>query len=628
MNQFVSFLSEPDINDESFYIEKLKAARISEDFGDFFNYFLDSQVTPKIENIQELINYSIKTNDNKLFMKILSVIPMDADYLYYYKGCLIANENVPDLSPEQYVIFATIIMTHVKSEKQPISKDISPREDIEIYNSLNMCKEQNDLCKILAKVLSYKVLTIKNDQCLSYKEPKTLQGLACCFKNSYIPIPKTVYQLDHFNKMINSYDVKKIGIPSINGAIFSTNLGNVPVIVKIPLQVSGDIDIIKEAAASLCIINEYIDNFPEFAKCYNYCFGIFTCPYFRIKSNNPEQEIKQKLCKPQFQGSLAGKTVNNIYSVYERLPGKTLRELFETEIFNLDRIKKILKQVLYQLIPLQEGPYEFTHYDLHDGNIMINGDDIYIIDYGMASYKIAGVSFPNFLEEWILDGTGEKLTTGVYDIFFLLKSIYIEASNKIKTLNDPELIKQYQEIEKYTEDVADVIIKGLLETEEGELEEIIPNLIFKNVNWLFYGESPLANGNNTNINICKERTYLWIYNTIQSNEELKFDNNGIYNSIYILPQKIKFDLPPPNTFKYPYSSEIFQKYEQQNSLNIEKEKYKSTILYISCEYLSSLIFNQGDTFAFTNIEVKDKKIKNVSKDIIKSLGLEIFPMSF
>jgi hypothetical protein len=617
-----------DVNKEGFYINILKEARLKKNFKVFFSLYKNPAIKNKLKIIDKCLKQAIASKDMDFFFKILVVIPVDADILYYFKACLIAKINFYDtFTTLQYITFAVFIMTHVKSlrDESVLNNSIDILgEDTAIYKRVFSCHgtvKNLCMCKVLKKVLSYKILSIQNDNCLSYKYPLSLKGLSCVFKNSYIPIPKTEEEYKIFNTMINEPDTKKIGVPSINGAIFTSRMGegytNVEVAIKIPLENNNDI--LKEAVVSLCVINEYINVYPKLRKYYNYCFGIFSCPYFGIKLNDITTDIKNNLCK--LRGDYKH---DNIYSIYEKIQGKTLKELFETEEFDVTKIKIILKKLLEQLIILQEGPYKFTHYDLHPGNVMIDDKyNVHAIDYGLSSFRIAGINYSNFLEEWMTNKCSNDqtcmITTGVYDIYFFLRNIYdytTKDSSKYKILQD------------YTIDIAKILLSGFIDKNNNPID---PLEMIKKINWLFYGDSPIARGNDKNIKLCRERTYRWIYNNLQSSKKLKFDNTGPYKLSYTLPTTNQGDVKENIVIEENicYSTQIYLKYlsyQVEDMTASDKKKAK-----LAAEYISTIIFDDSSiTKAFLNrpSDHTFNEILITSKKIIDTLGLEILPMTF
>lgn len=79
-----------------------------------------------------------------------------------------------------------------------------------------------------------------------------------------------------------------------------------------------------------------------------------------------------------------------IYTIYEYIPGVSFRDYLETASF--DQIKSILLELfeaLYQASTL----LDFTHFDLHQENIIIHNDRPVIIDYGQSHIKYDNYDF-------------------------------------------------------------------------------------------------------------------------------------------------------------------------------------------------------------------------------------------
>lgn len=508
-----------EVDDKLRSILSMEEVKNEEEYIMFFKPENLPKNLEKIDIIEALLKESIETEDFGMLMIIMNIIPMDADILYYYKINLeynLIDENcflkIPKISPNTIIFFYEFIKTHVKAEKdfEEIGKEIPT--DFYTYSDKFMFCDSNDVneytyCGSLSKILSYKLLTIVNDDCKSYSGKPSLKGLACSFNKSYVPVPQTADQLDIFKHII---DVKLAS--GVNGAVFEgTTNQELQVITKIPLRHSART--LFESVVSLCIINKYIDEFPELRHAYNYCYGLFTCPSFTV---DEPSEIKKKICSTHDGNP-------EIFEVYSKVKGNTLSDLLiKNELFDettgtteitVEKFKIIFKKLLIQLIILQEGPYKFTHSDLHSGNVMISKLDsdspvVTIIDYGMSSFEMSGMKYPNWFEiEFLGNLEKHNIVTGLYDINFFLQSIIGSTKN-----NTP--------LNKYAKKVLYHIVlpKNLFVNKE--TSRISHDILFSQ-KYLYRFED--IKGIEKNLKIFESLTYLQIYKNIMDSE-FKFDS--------------------------------------------------------------------------------------------------------
>ncbi len=74
--------------------------------------------------------------------------------------------------------------------------------------------------------------------------------------------------------------------------------------------------------------------------------------------------------------------------VMEKKPGETLHHLLPT--MTRERMKRVLLSV-FSICSFLYNEIDFTHYDLHTGNIIVDGEDVYIIDMGRAHFRVDGL---------------------------------------------------------------------------------------------------------------------------------------------------------------------------------------------------------------------------------------------
>ena len=115
----------------------------------------------------------------------------------------------------------------------------------------------------------------------------------------------------------------------------------------------------------------------------------------------------------------------------------SLRELVEDPDLPLDTFLRIFVKVFYTLEQLQNGPYKVTHSDLHTKNILVtrDGSNVWIIDWGMASFTLDGQRFKQFIERDYQYSYPDEvdLLSGVYDMNFFLCNMMSAQSDVIRT---------------------------------------------------------------------------------------------------------------------------------------------------------------------------------------------------
>jgi hypothetical protein len=410
-------------------------------------------------------------------------LPYDIDLLYYYKfilkygmvpkNCFLNNPNV---SLKIALNFIEFVKTHTGSDSLE-HVEIETDQNKVLYDVFTICRD--DLCKPLAKILSNKLLTFINQDCKEFED--SLRKDACLFTEMYLPVPSSPEELKKLNGLLGNI-ISSGGY----GMVFETTGGDK--VIKVPFE--RDYTVILEAVSSMCVINEYINRFPEFKNVYSYCYGLFSCPNIEVANEkNADTFVKKFLCTPTANGK------PNIQVVYERLPKGIIsfNEIIDT--LTVDLFKNILRKLLLFLIPLQEGPYKFTHGDLNGGNIMIlpggNNPDIRIIDYGLSSYVVDDFPVYNFMEEELLDHYDiykKNIVSGVSDIYFFCQVCSSAKDKKVVSLANK---------------IIETITEGFV-GENGKIIKIRGDYLYRTI----------IKKNVKNLKLLEERTYLWIYNQI------------------------------------------------------------------------------------------------------------------
>ena len=208
-------------------------------------------------------------------------------------------------------------------------------------------------------------------------------------------------------------------------------------------------------------------------------------------------------------GFLRDGNITKYYSVIEYLLGKTIAKFMSEQggiCDKLDKLCPIINSTAKIIKGLHEKDIEFTHGDLHAGNVMINGDKIKIIDFGMCRIKlgnhpiICNSDFNNIYNK------GKDLiifiTGCVWRTCGSTKEQLLQEFNEIFSANDLKLQKtKLNEMSK-------TLPPDTLYVLDGETFKVVDNLIVEKLNKI--------------INMVKE-----FYNMDRGFMYEKLDNNDI-----------------------------------------------------------------------------------------------------
>jgi|688.fasta_scaffold166038_2 hypothetical protein len=257
-----------------------------------------------------------------------------------------------------------------------------------------------------------------------------------------------------YNFLIKKYihDLTKIGGKSNTGFAFNADFKDVShmFIIKTIQDVNFDDDLLHELMVGLYGTNRLRQAIPNFA----YIYGGFKCSPPILGENNQVTDW----CK-QPKGVLGMNNENMVnYILYENVnPSISIKDF--TQTCSVNEFLNIFLQILYAL-DYAHKTIDFTHYDLHSGNILLRipnpnePDKLYqilyktengweyittkyiptFIDYGMSHCKneslkkyenIDNLGVFNFLDlsinpdrSWIM-----------YDVYKFLVALYIDAFN-------------------------------------------------------------------------------------------------------------------------------------------------------------------------------------------------------
>lgn len=343
--------------------------------------------------------------------------------------------------------------------------------------------------------------------------------------------------------------------------------------------------------------------------------------------------------------------------MYRKINGRDLYSIVSNselrKLLPLEKLKRILKKLLLQLIVLQEGPFRFTHNDLNVRNVMIENletDDpnVYIIDYGLNSFEVYDIHISSFMERDFLAPLRKRnIVSGVEDFFQLL--CYLE------------------NIDEYYSYVAKIRFNLLCDGYQTPNGTAIDKLEMFNKVSNFYYENPLLpQCSQFNLDVLKKRTYLWLYREIQTGkgkEKSQFDDTGMndvesYLSTYrlYLPNQyiskfaINYNDQSENAERviretllhsqmdYEFSIQLLHHYYYMISFSPE-DTINHTLLPLSILYITRLLFDPKRINQFVNeylepwleqhsrsYEVADV-IQNV-KHVISQLNWKVQPFTF
>ncbi len=202
-------------------------------------------------------------------------------------------------------------------------------------------------------------------------------------------------------KMIQK--IKKISLKSVEASVYIADIFNLQIVIKTPKKTDKNSinSALREYLISVNCINSLHCKIPTFV----YTFCAFTCSY----PNKDEKKLNlKKLCKD--------KKDDTVYIINEKIDGETMHKLLKKNNLDFDQWLILFMQILLSLEVAQRD-FEFTHFDLHGDNIMINnknvsyeinlGDYTYIIDnpkmnpviidFGLSSVKIDNTTVGSFM---------------------------------------------------------------------------------------------------------------------------------------------------------------------------------------------------------------------------------------
>ena len=287
-------------------------------------------------------------------------------------------------SPQVMFDFIKELTKYATTNKNKINTLVEHQHAKEI----DLIKNTNSFCPI--KKLKNRTINVETvEKALSGKivDASILQSLMC-LNNSAVFIPQGTGS--YRNQKIREYleNLRQIGGESVEGYamladIKSKNkLGKDLVVVKTPRQISATerSNQIHEYFIGVFGTNNIRNLIPNFA----YILGIFQCspPYIEHKQYIPENPLSGRQVLTFCQNDEYQNRTN--YIIYENVKDSLTFRQFVINGCSFEQYLNVLTQ-LTLAINLASKQLNFTHYDLHDENVLIRElhEEIYI------SYEIS-----------------------------------------------------------------------------------------------------------------------------------------------------------------------------------------------------------------------------------------------
>lgn len=211
--------------------------------------------------------------------------------------------------------------------------------------------------KYIDKISEISTPTVSNILKQKYTSGSDMKAVLCLFDTLFLSLSKTrrqgIYSIGGaIDKWIKK--MKKLPVKSVEGFIYNTKFlsEDIEVIIKVPKETRGFQSLLREYFLGISIINKLRYRIPTFV----YTLGAFICPEPKSGSN------AKPVCKINNQETL--------YVLYENIKGNSVKSLLSENKLTFNDWLKIFFQLLLSLEVAQEHT-EFTHFDLHTGNVMV-----------------------------------------------------------------------------------------------------------------------------------------------------------------------------------------------------------------------------------------------------------------
>ena len=219
--------------------------------------------------------------------------------------------------------------------------------------------EKTDFKNISDRLNNLKELEFKNMLKTEFDNRDVMKDIATIANIAvYLPPKSHRDRLFTFNIKNQFLNLHRTGFESQNSFALISDFGGASevFILKTPRDSDKKSDAIHEWFLGTHVVNNLRDFVPNFI----YTYGIFFCSGTVINEN---KNVVSWCEKPDNSSA---------YIMIEKIDGISYRE-FLRKCNNHDDILNIYLQVLYAL-QTANSEYEFTHYDLHDGNILLRSE--------------------------------------------------------------------------------------------------------------------------------------------------------------------------------------------------------------------------------------------------------------
>jgi hypothetical protein len=298
--------------------------------------------------------------------------------------------------------------------------------------SYSVCPIQDKYTKTIKKVSTTAVRSILNHKFIHGADMKAVLCLIDTLLLSTTDIRE--YGLPCLSENVRKWiiNMEKMDVKSVQGFVYLSDIltSDIQVVIKVPKEIDGIDGLVKEYFLGINTINNLRYYIPTFM----YTLGAFLCPV-------PKEVSMKKLCSSG---------IKTAFVMYEKIPGQSMQEMLMSNKINFNQFIEIFIQILVSL-EIAQLESQFTHFDLHTGNVMIRPVDNYsysvcienstyniitdkfipvIIDYGFVTSKVEGVTVGEFGYEQ--HGMMPFMVPG-YDMYKFLIHCAKNANNSLKT---------------------------------------------------------------------------------------------------------------------------------------------------------------------------------------------------
>ena len=227
-------------------------------------------------------------------------------------------------------------------------------------DSFKVCEIKENHIKDIDKITTSVISNILNKNFVSGNDMKAVLCLFDTFFSSFQKKKKKgIYNLpNNIHKWIKN--IVKLKVSSQEGFVYVSDFfsSDIKVIIKVPQDVKFSGDLIKEYFIGVCALNKLRQIIPTFV----YTLGSFIC-------SGPNNKGKiNKLCGNE------NEKYQRPFIVYEKINGTSADDLLSNNDLNFEEWLVIFIQLLLSL-EVAQREVQFTHFDLHCGNVMVRKND-------------------------------------------------------------------------------------------------------------------------------------------------------------------------------------------------------------------------------------------------------------